>query len=55
MRDAGERIAMLTCYDASFAQLLDAAQVDVLLIGDSLGMVLQGKNDTLSVSIDEIA
>lgn len=55
MRDAGERIAMLTCYDASFAQLLDAAHVDVLLIGDSLGMVLQGKNDTLSVSIDEIA
>lgn len=55
MHDAGERIAMLTCYDASFAQLLDAAQIDILLIGDSLGMVLQGKNDTLSVSIDEIA
>ena len=55
MREAGERIAMLTCYDASFAQLLDAAQVDILLIGDSLGMVLQGKNDTLSVSLDEIA
>jgi len=55
MRDSGERITMLTCYDASFAQLLDAAQIDVMLIGDSLGMVLQGKNDTLSVSIDEIA
>ncbi len=55
MRDAGERITMLTCYDASFAQLLDAAQIDVMLIGDSLGMVLQGKNDTLSVSIDEVA
>lgn len=55
MREAGERIAMLTCYDASFAQLLDAANVDILLIGDSLGMVLQGKNDTLSVSLDEIA
>jgi 3-methyl-2-oxobutanoate hydroxymethyltransferase len=55
MRDAGERITMLTCYDASFAQLLDAAQIDVILIGDSLGMVLQGKNDTLSVSIDEVA
>jgi len=54
MRDSGERITMLTCYDASFAQLLDAAQIDVMLIGDSLGMVLQGKNDTLSVSIDEI-
>jgi 3-methyl-2-oxobutanoate hydroxymethyltransferase len=55
MRETGERISMLTCYDASFAQLLDAAQIDVMLIGDSLGMVLQGKNDTLSVSIDEIA
>ena len=43
MRDAGEKIAMLTCYDASFAALLDRAGVDVLLIGDSLGNVLQGQ------------
>ena len=42
MREAGERIAMLTCYDASFAALLDRAGVDVMLIGDSLGNVLQG-------------
>ncbi|NCN23719.1 MAG: 3-methyl-2-oxobutanoate hydroxymethyltransferase, partial [Gallionella sp.] len=42
MRQRGEKIAMLTCYDASFAALLEAAGVDVLLVGDSLGMVLQG-------------
>ena len=39
---AGEKVAVLTCYDASFAALCDAAGVDALLIGDSLGMVLQG-------------
>jgi Ketopantoate hydroxymethyltransferase len=49
MRDAGEKIAMLTCYDASFAALLDRAGVDVLLIGDSLGNVLQGQTTTLPV------
>lgn len=55
MRDAGENIAMLTCYDASFAALLDRAGVDVLLIGDSLGNVLQGQTTTLPVSLDDIA
>ena len=55
MRDAGERIAMLTCYDASFAALLDRAGVDVLLIGDSLGNVLQGQTTTLPVSLADIA
>ena len=55
MRAAGEKIAMLTCYDASFARLCDAAGVDVLLIGDSLGMVLQGHDSTLPVSIADIA
>jgi len=55
MREAGERLVMLTCYDASFAQLLDAAGVDFLLIGDSLGMVVQGKTNTLSVTLEEIA
>jgi 3-methyl-2-oxobutanoate hydroxymethyltransferase len=54
MHAAGEKIAMLTCYDAAFAQLLDAAGVDVLLVGDSLGMVLQGCRTTLSVSMDEM-
>jgi 3-methyl-2-oxobutanoate hydroxymethyltransferase len=55
MRDAGEKIAMLTCYDASFSSLCDRAGVDVLLIGDSLGNVLQGHTTTLPVSLDEIA
>jgi 3-methyl-2-oxobutanoate hydroxymethyltransferase len=55
MRAAGEKIAMLTCYDASFAALLDRAGVDVLLIGDSLGNVLQGHGTTLPVTIDDIA
>ena len=49
----GKRIAMLTCYDASFASLCDAAGVDILLVGDSLGMVIQGQASTLSVSLDE--
>ncbi|CAN7465046.1 3-methyl-2-oxobutanoate hydroxymethyltransferase [Paraburkholderia hospita] len=55
MREAGDKIVMLTCYDASFAALLDRAGVDSLLIGDSLGNVLQGQSTTLPVTIDEIA
>lgn len=55
MRSSGEKIAVLTCYDASFAQLCDIAGVDVLLIGDSLGMVLQGHDSTLPVSLADIA
>lgn len=55
MREAGEKIAMLTCYDASFASLLDRCGVDVLLIGDSLGNVLQGHGTTLPVSLADIA
>ena len=54
MHAAGEKLAMLTCYDATFAGLLHAAGVDLLLIGDSLGMVLQGRNSTLAVTLDEI-
>ena len=53
-RQSGNRIAMLTCYDASFARLLDDCGVDVLLIGDSLGMVLQGHDSTLPVTIDQM-
>ncbi len=55
MHAGGEKIAMLTCYDASFARLLDAVGVDVLLIGDSLGMVLQGHASTVPASLDEMA
>ncbi len=55
MYAAGEKIAMLTCYDAAFAHILDDAGVDSLLVGDSLGMVLQGRQSTLAVSIEEMA
>ena len=50
----GEKITMLTCYDASFAAVLDAAGVDTLLIGDSLGMVLQGHDSTLPVTLTDV-
>jgi 3-methyl-2-oxobutanoate hydroxymethyltransferase len=55
MHAAGEKIAMLTCYDAAFARVLDEAGVDSLLVGDSLGMVLQGRPSTLAVTIEEMA
>ncbi len=54
MQRAGEKIAMLTCYDASFARVLNEAGVDILLVGDSLGMVIQGNSSTLPVSISEV-
>ena len=49
-----EKIAVLTCYDASFAAVLENAGVEVLLVGDSLGMVLQGHESTLPVSMDDM-
>lgn len=51
---AGEKIAMLTCYDATFAKLLALAGVDVLLVGDSLGMVVQGAANTLDVTMQDM-
>ncbi|HEX7381299.1 MAG TPA: 3-methyl-2-oxobutanoate hydroxymethyltransferase [Nevskiaceae bacterium] len=54
MRAVGERIAALTCYDASFAILEERAGVDVVLVGDSLGMVMQGRPTTTAVSVDDI-
>ena len=50
----GDKITMLTCYDASFAVVMDAAGVDTLLIGDSLGMVLQGHDSTLPVTLTDV-
>ncbi len=52
MKDRGERIAMLTAYDFSMARCLDRAGVDVLLVGDSLGMVVLGHKNTLGVTLD---
>jgi 3-methyl-2-oxobutanoate hydroxymethyltransferase len=54
MKSQGEKIVVLTAYDASFAAQCDAAGVDVVLVGDSLGMVVQGHSSTLPVSIDDM-
>ncbi|MFO1379521.1 MAG: 3-methyl-2-oxobutanoate hydroxymethyltransferase [Chitinivorax sp.] len=54
MAAEGQKIAMLTCYDASFATLMDEAGVDVLLVGDSLGMVIQGEDSTLPVTMEQM-
>ena len=54
MKAAGDKIAMLTCYEASFATLMDNAGVDMLLVGDSLGMTVQGQNSTLPVSLQDM-
>jgi 3-methyl-2-oxobutanoate hydroxymethyltransferase len=52
-KERGERIAMLTAYDFTFASIFDAAGIDILLIGDSLGNVVQGQDTTLPVTLDE--
>lgn len=54
-KQQGHKFTALTAYDASFAGAFDSEGIDVLLIGDSLGMVLQGHNDTLPVTINDIA
>jgi len=55
LKEAGDKITMLTCYDASFAALMDRCGVEALLVGDSLGMVCQGHTSTLPVTLDEVA
>lgn len=54
MRADGEPIAALTCYDASFAVLVDEANADIVLVGDSLGMVIQGHDTTVPVNMDQM-
>ena len=54
MKQAGEKITCLTAYDASFSALLDQAGIDIILIGDSLGMVIQGHNSTIPVTIEDM-
>ncbi|PNS07977.1 3-methyl-2-oxobutanoate hydroxymethyltransferase [Solilutibacter silvestris] len=53
-KQAGKRLTMLTAYDAGFARVIDGNGVDLILVGDSLGMVVQGKANTLGVSVDDI-
>lgn len=55
LKARGEKITMLTCYDATFAAVSCAAGIEMLLIGDSLGMVLQGRDSTLPVTIEDMA
>ncbi|MZI92560.1 3-methyl-2-oxobutanoate hydroxymethyltransferase [Vibrio sp. CAIM 722] len=54
-KQEGRKFASVTAYDASFAQLFESQEMPVLLVGDSLGMVLQGENDTLPVTVEDIA
>jgi len=54
MKPNGQRITALTAYDATFAAIEDAAGVDLILVGDSAGMVLQGSDDTIEITLDEM-
>lgn len=54
MKAKGDKIAMVTAYDYSFAKLIDGAGVEVILVGDSLGMVVQGRKNTLGVTLDHM-
>ncbi len=54
-KQAGKRLTMLTAYDAGFARVIDTNGVDLILVGDSLGMVVQGQGNTLGVTVDDIA
>ena len=48
------KISLITCYDASFARIIDESNIDSILVGDSLGMVVQGHESTLPVTLDEM-
>lgn len=54
MREQGEKISQVTCYDYTTARIVDAAGIDMILVGDSLGMTMQGYKDTLPVTVDEM-
>ena len=54
MKSDGDAIACITAYDASFAALVDTAGVDLVLVGDSLGMVIQGHDTTVPVTVDDV-
>ena len=54
MRERGEKISQVTCYDFSMARLVDAAEINTILVGDSLGMTMQGYSDTLPVTMEEM-
>jgi 3-methyl-2-oxobutanoate hydroxymethyltransferase len=53
-KESGDKLVMLTAYDATFASILDAAGADILLVGDSVGMVVQGQPNTLPVTLDQM-
>lgn len=53
-KQSGQKICMVTAYDATFARVFDEAGADVLLVGDSLGMVVQGHDSTLPVTMDQM-
>ncbi|MEJ2115836.1 MAG: 3-methyl-2-oxobutanoate hydroxymethyltransferase, partial [Gammaproteobacteria bacterium] len=54
MKSSGEKIVCLTAYDASFAAILDHAGIDIILVGDSLGMVVQGQDSTVAVTMEDM-
>ena len=54
MKGRGEKITMVTCYDATFMRILDQAGVEMVLVGDSLGMVIQGRSSTLEVTLEDM-
>ncbi len=53
-KQKGKKLILVTCYDALFTRILEEAGIEVLLVGDSLGVVVQGKKDTLSVTMDDM-